>query len=67
MEYLDTPAYVGTSLSDTRKRVFISGQPSSAFPDYDKDETGYPVGTAEAKPGQGDQYGLDLFDVGTSR
>lgn len=64
---LDRPAYVGTSLPDTRKRLHIGGAPNPAFPNHDIDETGYVVGTTGPEKGHGDQYGSILFDVGTLR
>jgi hypothetical protein len=63
----DRPAYVGTGLSDTRKRVHIGGAPNPAFPNHDIDETGYIVGTAGPEKGHGDEYGSVLFDVGALR
>lgn len=63
----DRPAYVGTGLSDTRKRVHIGGAPAPAFPNHDVDETGYVVGTAGPEKGHGDEYGSVLFDVGALR
>lgn len=60
---LDRPAYVGTSLSDTRKRVYVHGTPNAVFPNHDIDETGYAVGTAGPDKGHGDAYGSILFDV----
>lgn len=57
------PAYVGTSLSGTSKRINISS-PNSAFPNHDVDETGYAVGTAGPEKGNTDNYGSVLFDVG---
>lgn len=67
LEDLDRPAYVGTSLPDTRKRVHIGGTPNPAFPNHDIDETGYVVGTAGPEKGHGDEYGSVLFDVGALR
>lgn len=64
---LDRPAYVGTSLSDTRKRVYIHGTPNAAFPNPEIDETGYVVGTAGPDKGHGEVYGSILFDVGALR
>ena len=64
---LDRPAYVGTSLSDTRKRVHIHGAPNAAFPNHEIDETGYVVGMAGPEKGHGDAYGSILFDVGALR
>ncbi|MBN8770561.1 MAG: hypothetical protein J0I46_03260 [Thiobacillus sp.] len=66
MEDLERPGYVGTSLPDTRKRIHID-VPNSAFPDHDRDETGYVVGTAGPEKGHGDEYGSVLFDVGALR
>jgi len=62
----DRPAYVGTSLSDTRARHHI-GSPSKAFPNTDLDETGYAVGMAGPEKGNTDNYGSILFDVGAFR
>jgi len=62
----DRPAYVGTSLSDTRARHHI-GSPNSAFPNTDIDETGYIVGTAGPEKGNTDNYGSVLYDVGALR
>ncbi len=64
---LDRPAYVGTSLSGTRKRVYVHGTPNAAFPNPEIDETGYAVGTAGPDKGHGDAYGSILFDVGALR
>ena len=64
---LDRPAYVGTSLSDTRKRVYVHGTPNAGFPNHEIDETGYAVGTAGPDNGHGDAYGSILFDVGALR
>ena len=64
---LDRPAYVGTSLSDTRKRVYVHGTPNAAFPNPEIDETGYAVGTAGPDNGHGDAYGSILFDVDALR
>lgn len=61
-----TNPYVGTSLSDTHKRVYLA-DPNSAFPDGDRDLTGYIVGTAGPEKGRGDEYGSVLFDVGAQR
>jgi hypothetical protein len=63
----DRPGYVGTSLSDTRKRIHIGSGPTPAFPNHDVDETGYVVGTAGPEKGHGDTYGSVLFDVGALR
>jgi hypothetical protein len=62
----DRPAYVGTSLSDTRARQHI-GSPNSAFPNTDLDETGFVVGTAGPEKGNTDNYGSVLYDVGALR
>jgi len=64
---LDRPGYVGTSFSDTRKRIHIGGGPNSAFPNHDVDETGYVAGTAGPEKGHGETYGSVLFDVGALR
>lgn len=62
----DRPAYVGTSLSDTRTRLHIL-PPNNAFPNTDMDETGYVVGTAGPEKGNTDNYGSVLYDVGALR
>lgn len=64
---LTSPAYVGTSLADTRKHVHIGGTPNPAFPNRDIDETGYVVGTTGPEKGNIDNYGSVLFDVGALR
>lgn len=64
---LDRPAYVGTSLSDTSKRMQIGSAPNPAFPNHDIDETGYVVGAAGPEKGSGEMYGSVLFDVGALR
>lgn len=55
--------FIGTSLPDPRKRIYLEN-PNSAFPDTDRDLTGYVVGTAGPEKGTGDEYGSVLFDVG---
>lgn len=59
----DRSAYVGTSLSAPRKRIFLEN-PNSLFPNPDNDNTGYIVGTAGPEKGKGEEYGSVLFDVG---
>lgn len=61
------PAYMGTGLADTRKRVFIYGAPDSAFRNSDLDQTGFAVGTAGPEKGEGATYGSILYDVGSMR
>lgn len=58
--------YVGTSLPDTRKRLFVSA-PNPHFPNPDVDETGYVIGTAGPEKGYGDEYGSIMFDIGARR
>jgi len=61
---MEQPGYVGTSLSDTKSRIHAFGEPNSAFPNHDIDETGFAVGTSGPEKGEGDQYGSILYDVG---
>lgn len=61
---VERPAYVGTSLSDTRPRIRVYGASNSAFPNHAIDETGFVVGTSGPEKGEGDQYGSILYDVG---
>lgn len=62
---MERPAgYVGTSLSDTRPRIYVFGAPNSAFPNPDIDETGFVIGTSDPEKGEGDFYGSVLYDVG---
>ena len=56
--------YVGTSLSDTRPRIHVFGEPNSAFPNPDIDESGFVIGTSGPEKGEGDFYGSVLYDVG---
>jgi hypothetical protein len=62
----DRPDYMGTGLTDTRKRVFIYGAPDSAFPNSDLDTSGFVTGRAGPEKGDGDSYGSILYDVGTT-
>ena len=57
-------SYVGTSLSDTRTRIRVFGEPNSAFPNADVDESGFAIGTSGPEKGEGDLYGSVLYDVG---
>ena len=57
-------SYVGTSLSDTRPRIHVFGEPNSAFPDPDVDDSGFIIGTSGPEKGEGDFYGSVLYDVG---
>ncbi len=57
-------SYVGTSLSDTRSRIRVFGEPNSAFPNHAIDESGFVVGTSGPEKGEGDLYGSILYDVG---
>lgn len=61
---VESPGYVGTSLSETRSRIHVFGAPDSAFPNHDIDETGFVVGTPDPEKGDGDLYGSILYDVG---
>jgi hypothetical protein len=61
---MERPGYVGTSLSDTRSRIHVFGEPNSAFPNHAIDESGFVVGTSDPEKGEGDQYGSILYDVG---
>jgi hypothetical protein len=62
--YVGTSSYVGTSLSDTRPRIHVFGEPNSAFPNPDVDESGFVIGTSGPEKGEGDFYGSVLYDVG---
>jgi hypothetical protein len=55
--------YVGTSLSDPRRRVNIYTV-NPAFPNRDLDESGFVVGNSGPERGQGDEYGSVLLDIG---
>lgn len=57
-------SYVGTSLSETRSRIHVFGEPNSAFPNHAIDETGFAIGTSGPEKGEGDLYGSVLYDVG---
>lgn len=57
-------SYIGTSLSDTRSRIHVFGEPNSAFPNHAIDETGFVIGTSGPEKGEGDLYGSVLYDVG---
>lgn len=59
----DRSTYVGTSLPDPRKRIYLEN-PNAAFPDPDNNGAGYVVGTAGPEKGKGEEYGSVLFDVG---
>ena len=61
---MERPGYVGTSLSDTRPRIHVFGEPNSAFPNPDVDESGFVIGTSDPEKGEGDFYGSVLYDVG---
>jgi hypothetical protein len=62
---MERSGYVGTSLSDTRSRIYVFGAPNSAFPNPDIDETGFVIGTSDPKKGEDELYGSILYDVGT--
>lgn len=57
-------SYVGTSLPDTKSRIHVFGEPNSAFPNSDVDESGFAIGTSGPEKGEGDLYGSVLYDVG---
>ena len=61
---MERTGYVGTSLSDTRSRIHVFGEPNSAFPNHAIDESGFVIGTSGPEKGEGDLYGSVLYDVG---